>query len=190
MAGKSLNIVWLRMNDRNAFNQVSNQILTNPTYSSPSVKLETASSAIGNFLQAYRDLIWGARVLLAPAILVTLSLVIANSIGISVRERRMEFAVLKVLGFRPWQLLVLVLGEALLVGGLSGFVSAFSSYWVVNNLLGGIQFRIGFIGAFFISDHAWWWGLAIGAGTAFIGSIWPAWSARTVRVADVFAKIA
>jgi putative ABC transport system permease protein len=190
MAGRSLNIVWLRMNDRETFDKVSNQILTNPAYSSPSVKLETASSAIGNFLEAYRDLIWGARVLLAPAILATLSLVIANSISISVRERRMEFAVLKVLGFRPRQILLLVLGEALLVGGLSGFVSAFGTWWFVNDVMGGLQFRIGFIGAFFISDHAWWWGLAIGAGTAFLGSVWPAWSARTVRVADVFAKIA
>jgi len=190
MADKSLNLVWLRMNDRDTFNKVSQQILTNPEFSSPSVKLETASSAIGNFLEAYRDLIWGAKWLLAPAILFTLSLVIANSISISVRERRMEFAVLKVLGFRPWQILLMVLGEALLVGGLSGFVSAGGTYLFVNQALGGLQFRIGFFGAFLIADQAWWWGLAMGAGTAFAGSIGPAWSARTVRVADVFAKIA
>ena len=65
------------------------------------MKCETASSGIATFLEAYRDLIWGMRWLLAPAILVTLSLVISNAISISVRERRMELAVLKVLGFRP-----------------------------------------------------------------------------------------
>ena len=56
------------------------------------------------------------RWLLVPAILVTMALVIANAISISVRERRTEMAVLKVLGFHPTQILLLVLGEALLIG--------------------------------------------------------------------------
>ena len=47
-----------------------------------------------------------------------MSLVIANAISISVRERRTEMAVLKVLGF-ALQILRLVLGEALLLGVLS-----------------------------------------------------------------------
>ena len=54
----------------------------------------------------------------------SLSLVIANAISISVRERRMELAVMKVLGFRPLQILVLVLGESLLLGVTAGFVAA------------------------------------------------------------------
>jgi putative ABC transport system permease protein len=190
MANKSLNLVWLRLKDQAMFRQVSDQILTNPAYSSPSVKFETASSAIGNFLESWRDIIWGMRFLLAPAILFTLSLVIANSISISVRERRMEFAVLKVLGFRPWQILLLVLGEALLVGTLSGLASATGTMLVINQGMNGLRFPIAFFGVFLIDENAWWWGAAIGAGTAFAGSIWPAWSARTVRVADVFARIA
>ena len=76
------------------------------------------------FLDAYRDLLWGMRYLLVPAILVTLALVIANAISISVRERRMEMAVMKVLGFRPLQILLLVLGESLLIGARRGFISA------------------------------------------------------------------
>jgi putative ABC transport system permease protein len=190
MVEKSLALVWLRLSDKPTFEKVSDQVVTNPSYSAPSVKLETLSSAIGNFLEAWRDIIWGMRFLLAPAILFTLSLVIANSISISVRERRMEFAVLKVLGFRPWQILLLVLGEALLVGTLSGLVSAGGAQLAINEGLHGLRFPIAFFGVFFIDDNAWWWGVAIGAGTAFAGSVWPAWSARTVRVAEVFAKIA
>ena len=67
-------------------------------------------------LEPFRDLIWGMRWLLAPACLATILLVIANAISISVRERRLELAVLKVLGFRPYQILILVLGESLLLG--------------------------------------------------------------------------
>ncbi len=120
LADKSLNLVWLRVPDMQAFNTVQEQISQSPLYTSPAVKCETASSGIATFLEAYRDLIWGMRWLLAPAILLTLSLVIANAISISVRERRLEFAVLRVLGFRPLQVLALVVGEAVLLGAGSG----------------------------------------------------------------------
>lgn len=191
MANKSLNLVWLRMQDQPQFQQVAEQIMTNPAFKSPTaVKIETASSGIGTFLEAYRDLFWGMRWLLSPAILFTLSLVISNSISISVRERRLEFAVLKVLGFQPWQILMLVLCEALIIGTLAGVISAGGTYLLVNYVFGGLKFPIAFFPVFLISPHAWWWGLVIGAGTSFVGSIGPAWSARTVKVAEVFAKIA
>jgi putative ABC transport system permease protein len=127
--------------------------------------------------------------LLSPAILVTLSLVIANSISISVRERRMEIAVLKVLGFRPWQIVALVLGEAILIGGLSGLACTLTTYFVAN-LTGGIKFPVAFFPAFMIPAAAIWWGLAIGTGTALLGSVWPAMSAGGIRVAEVFSKVA
>ena len=174
----------------NEFSQVADQIAHSPLYSDPAVKCETASSGIASFLEAYRDLIWGMRWLLSPAILVTLSLVISNAISISVRERRLEMAVLKVLGFQPWQLLILVLGEALLIGILAGLVSAGATYFIVNNWLGGVKFPIAFFPVFFIPVDAFWWGLAIGTLTSLAGSIMPAWSARTVKVSDVFSKVA
>ena len=190
LASKSLNLVWLRMKDKQIFEQVSNQILSSSSFSSPAVKVETASSGISTFLEAYRDLIWGMRWLLAPAILVTLSLVISNAISIGVRERRMEFAVLKVLGFRPWQILLLVISEALAIGVFSGVFSAGLTYYMVNVYFGGLKFPIAFFGEFRIPWEALWWGAALGGGTAFAGSFLPAWSARTVKVSDVFAKIA
>src|SRR5690606_19061787 len=129
--------VWLRVADMEAFNKVNDQIESSPYYANPAVKCETASSGVATFLEAYRDLIWGMRWLLAPAILVTLSLVISNAISISVRERRQELAVLKVLGFRPLQILVLVLGEAVLIGGLAGLASSTLTYSVINYYFGG-----------------------------------------------------
>jgi putative ABC transport system permease protein len=130
------------------------------------------------------------RYLLSPAILITMALVISNAISISVRERRTEMAVLKVLGYQPWQIMLLVLGEAVLVGVISGFVSAGITVVVVNNILNGLKFPIAFFPAFFIPKAALWWGPVLGAGTAIAGSFLPAWSARTVKVSEVFSKIA
>ena len=159
-------------------------------FTSPAVKVETASSGVASFLDAYRDLLWGMRWLLVPAILVTMAMVISNAISISVRERRTEMAVLKVLGYGPNQILALVLGEALLIGVLSGTLSSGITYLLINNVMGGVKFPIAFFPAFFIPPDALWWGPTIGALTAFAGSVVPAWSARSVKVSEVFSKIA
>jgi len=190
MADRSLNLFWLKVPDQAAYTKIAGQILASPEYSSPAVKCETAASGIGAFLESYRDLIWGVRWMLAPAILVTLSLVIANAISISVRERRLEIAVLKVLGFRPRHILTLILGEALLIGTLAGSISAGTTYLVINHVFHGIKFPIAFFPAFLIPGQAFAWGFGIGIVTAFVGSIIPAWSARSVKVADVFSKVA
>jgi putative ABC transport system permease protein len=189
MADKTLNLVWLRVPDTEAFRQVAEQITNSPEFLTPAVKCETASSGIASFLDAYRDLLWGMRWLLVPAILVTMSLVIANAISISVRERRGEMAVLKVLGFGPNQVLILVLGEALLIGCGSGLLSTSGAFLLINKLLGGVPFPVGFFPAFKIPEAALWWGPVLGGLTAFAGSILPAWSARSVKVAEVFSKI-
>jgi putative ABC transport system permease protein len=130
------------------------------------------------------------RWLLAPAVIVTLALVISNAISISVRERRLELAVLKVLGFPPISILGMVIGEALLLGVASGLASAGMTYWLVNHWIGGLKFPIAFFPAFFIPTDALWWGVSIGGSAALAGSLLPAWSAMRVRVADVFAKVA
>ncbi len=190
MADKTLNLVWLRVPDSTAFRRVAEQIMSSSLYTSPAVKCETASSGVSSFLDAYRDLLWGMRWLLVPAILCTMALVISNAISISVRERRTEMAVLKVLGYSPNQILALVLGEALMIGCGGGLFSVAATYLVVNHLIGGIKFPIAFFPAFLIPIHALWWGPVIGGITAFAGSIVPAWSARTVKVSEVFSKLA
>lgn len=188
--GKSLNLVWIRVPNAEALRRVAEQIETSPEFRNPQVKCETQSSGIASFMEGYRDLIWGVRVLLAPAIIITLSLVISTSISIGVRERRGELAVMKVLGFPPRQLLVLVLGEAVLLGAIGGFASAALTYYLVNIAMGGLKFPIAFFSAFFIPDDALLWGLCVGGGAAFVGSFIPAWAARNVKVAEVFSKVA
>lgn len=190
MTDKSLALVFLRVPNIPTYDKVAAQISNSPEFRSPAVKCETLSSGIASFLDSYKDLLFGLRWLLVPSLLVTISLVIANAISISVRERRMEMAVLKVLGFSPNQILLLVLSEALLIGCLSGLVSAAGTWLLVNQLIGGIALPIGFFNRFFVDGAAPWWGLGIGATTALIGSVVPAWSARSVKVSEVFSKVA
>jgi putative ABC transport system permease protein len=190
MAEKSLNLVWVRVPDTNAFQKVAYQVEHSSKFTTPAVKCETASSGVASFLEPYRSLLWGVRWLFIPVVLVIMALVIAIAISIGVRERRTEIAVLKVLGFGPWQVLVLVLGEAMLIGVVGGLVSAGATWLVINQYFGGVKFPIAFFPSFTIPAQAWIWGVLIGGATAFFGSVVPAWSARSVKVAQVFSKTA
>jgi putative ABC transport system permease protein len=187
---KRLNLIWLRVKDKDAFARVQGVIESSSVFANRPVKCETASSGVAAFLDAYRDMLWGMKWLLVPAILVSMALVVANAISISVRERRTEMAVLKVLGFRPNQILRLVLGESLLVGGLSGLAAGTLTYLLINVVVGGIAFPIAFFPRFLVPFHAFFWGAALGLLSGFVGSFLPAWSARSVKVSEVFSKVA
>lgn len=189
LADKAMNLYWARFPEKEGFERYAGVVTQPGKFSSPAVKVEMASAAVSSFLDAWKDILWAMRYLMAPAIVVTMIVIVANAISIGVRERQTEMAVMKVLGFRPWQILVLILGEALLVGALSGAIAGSSGWYLVNKVLGGIALPIAFFGKFKIADAALWWGPAVGALTALFGSFLPAWSARTVKVSQVFSKI-
>jgi putative ABC transport system permease protein len=129
-------------------------------------------------------LIWGLRWLVSPAVVVTMVLVISNAISITVRERRAEIAVLKVLGFRPAQLLGIVIGEGVLIGAASGLFASTLTYLLVDwVLIGSVSLLL------YVPLHAFWWGPLLGAAAAVFGCLLPAWSATTVNVAEVFSKV-
>lgn len=190
LADRSLNLMVLKVADSKTFARLASQIENSPELSDPAVRCESMASGMSSMLEMFRDLIWAMRWMLAPACLATILLVIANAISISVRERRMEVAVLKVLGFRPYQVMILVLGESILLGAGAGLLSATLTYGLINWGLGGIAFPIGFFDRFLIPDDAFWWGPAVGGTAALLGSFFPAWSARSVKVAEVFSKVA
>jgi putative ABC transport system permease protein len=188
LADKSMNLIWVRLPNPRAFDTLSTK-LSDPGKFSPAIKMEIESSAYANFLSPYKTLVSFFRYALAPGLLIITTLVASLVIGIGVRERRTEIAVLKVLGFRPWMVLGLVLGEALLIGTLSGFMATATAYSAVN-ALGGIPLPIGFFGKFFIPENALWWGPAIGGVTSLIGSILPSATAYRIKASQVFSRVA
>jgi putative ABC transport system permease protein len=189
MADRSLNLVWLKVPNTEAFNKVSNQIVESAEFKAPAVKCETASSGIASWLDAYRSLFWAMQWLLSPIILVTLSMVIAIAISISVIQRRNEMAILKVLGFSPTHILLLVIGEAVVIGAVAGFLSSGGTYGLAR-LMGGFPFQIAFFPTIGIPWQALWWGPLIGGVTGLLGSIVPALFAQSIKVAEVFSKTA
>jgi cell division protein FtsX len=87
-----------------------------------------------------------------------MAVVISNAIGITVRERTKEIAVLKVLGFSPGQILVLILGEGLMLGICGGFFGVALPHLLVNYVFKGIRLPLGFFPIFFVPTRAYYWG--------------------------------
>jgi putative ABC transport system permease protein len=188
-ADKTLNLVWIRFPSKQAFERASVVLNDSSRFTSPGIKMETAASGISTFLEAYRDLIKALRYGSFFIVMLT-TLIFAVGIVIIVNGRRTEFAIMKVLGFPPWVIARLILGEATLVGVVSGFLCSVLSIILVNRIMGGIPFPIAFFPAFKIPSEAYLWGPLAGAFASFAGSVFPALSARRVRVTEVFSMVA
>jgi putative ABC transport system permease protein len=186
MAEKCINLIWVKLPNKEAFEQLSAMVNDTGKFNTPQVKLETESSGIGTWIESLKDILFGMKYVMSPAMVAIMCLVIANAISIGVRERRTEMAVLKVLGFQPRHVLVLVLGEAILVGLLAGEMSTLLAWFMI----GSFKLQLAFFGAFFVPAKTLLYGPLLGAVVSIAGSLGPALSAKNVKVAEVFAKVA
>jgi putative ABC transport system permease protein len=185
---KCLNLIWIRLPSKQAFELMASEVNKTGKFT-PAVKMETASAAIGTWIEPYRDLFWGMRYVLSPMLIVIMTLIIAIAVSIGVRERRTEMAVLKVIGFKPRQVLALVLGEALLIGVISGAISSFLVYVLVMYGMNGLPFKVAFFPKFMLPPSMLLWGPMIGSFASFVGSVVPAWTTHRIKAAEVFARV-
>jgi putative ABC transport system permease protein len=186
MAEKCINLIWVRLPNKQAFERLNAMVNDPGNFNTPQIKLETASSGIGSWLEPLKDIFFGMKWVMSPAMVAIMCLVIANAISIGVRERRTEMAVLKVLGFQPRHVMLMVLGEAVLVGLMAGSMSTLIAW----KLIGGFKLQLAFFGAFFVPPEALIYGPLLGAVVAVAGSLGPALAAKNVKVAEVFSKVA
>ena len=192
-ADRCLNLVWVRMPSKEAFEQLS-AIANQPgTFGSPAAKMETFSAVIGSFLEPFKDIFWGMKWVIMPAIVAIMCLVVGITITIGVRERWTEMAVLKVLGFQPWMVMAMVVAESVLIGMMGGLLSTWSVYFlpaVIRTATKAVGVRIAFFETFHAPIEVVVYGPILGLAVGVIGSALPSWSARKVKVSEVFAQVA
>ena len=194
-AARSINLVWVRLPTKAAFEQLAAVVNDPATFSSPAVKMETASAGIGSFLDAYKDIFWGMKYLIMPAIAAIMCLVVGITITIGVRERRNEMAVMKVLGFQPWQIMAMIIAEAVLIGLFGSLLSTWlvtlgpqGIEWLKNTA--GVKIQIAFFNQFRPPSELIFLGPSLGVVVGLIGSALPSRNAQKVKVSEVFAQVA
>jgi putative ABC transport system permease protein len=182
--------MWLRVDDPETGKQVAAAIEREFGKTDPSLKVETESAGVARFAGRSQSLLAIIQAVVT-ILVVDMIIILSNSISITTRERRVEMAVLKVLGFQPGHIVLLVIGEAMLVGGLSGLLGAGLTFAVSElNAQRALPVDINFLTQFPMPAAIVPWGLALGAFVGLVGSVLPALNARKVKVSDVFANLA
>jgi putative ABC transport system permease protein len=74
--------------------------------------------------------------LVSLVILAIMTLILANTIAMSVRERTHEYGVLRAVGFRPGHILGFILGESVLVSVVGGLVGVGLTLLLINGMMG------------------------------------------------------
>jgi len=191
---RTVNLVWVRLPNKKAYEELAVIVNDPKKFNNPALKLETASAGISSFLTAYKDILWGMKYLVMPAIMIIMCLVVSITITISVRERRTEMAVMKVMGFLPWHVMMMIITEAVLIGVFGGMLSTWLVYFgpetirTIQETL-GFKVQIGFFSNFKAPWEIVIYGPVLGFMVGLIGSAVPAWSSRKVKVSEVFAQV-
>jgi len=191
LADRCINLVWVRLPSKESHQRLAAEV-GRPDAFPTAVKLETFSAAIGSFLEPFKDILWGLKFIIMPSIVVIMCLVIGITITIGVRERWAEMAVMKVLGFQPWQIMSMIVSEAMLIGLYGGMLSTWSVYYLpmfiswVNKEMGG-SFK--FFDSWKSDPTILIFGPLLGIAVGVVGAALPSWNARKVKVSEVFAQV-
>ena len=119
-------------------------------------------------------------------VIVIIMVVAANTMAMTARERIVEYATLKTLGFGVMHIAATVFGESLLISGLGGVMGALLSFpaahWIETELAQ-------FFPSFTVSPLTI--GLEIGAAllVGIVAGIFPTWRGATIPVAEGLRRI-
>lgn len=180
-------LYWIRLERPDEATQVGKTIDEMFRNSSNETKTESES----NFLLGFISMLGNVRklvLLIGSAVTFAILLIVANTMAMSIRERVAEAAVMRVLGFRMRQIVILLVGESLaltLIGALIGVGGAKLLYdslrlTKVNDMVwADLRMRPETLGFCFL--------VAVLVGLAASG--WPAWRAAHVKLANALRYI-
>lgn len=123
---------------------------------------------------------------IAVFVTISLTLVAANGMAMSMRERTTEIAVLKAIGFQNAKLLAMMLGEAVIIAGFGGLLGVGAGR--------GIYALLHYVAPMIVqtSRMPWTvmaWGMAVSVGIGLASGIVPAVLAARLSVIDGLRKV-
>ncbi|MCI0337275.1 MAG: ABC transporter permease [Acidobacteria bacterium] len=124
----------------------------------------------------------------SSVIVFTILLVVANSMGMSIRERTTEIAVLKTMGFRNRLVLILLVSESLLLGLIAWLLGSVGARMLYNNL-DYTKINLFFIGRLEVTPNTVLIGFGVAMLIAFASTIVPAYRAAKMTIATALRNV-
>lgn len=148
--------------------------------------VETRTQSMKQFVLDFLAMLGNVKLILlsvSAVVIFAVQLIVANTMGMSVRERTSELAVLRTLGFRKRQVLGMLTAESLAISvsgaALGCLIAAALLALTAGRQIGGamplyIQVDVPTLGL----------ALAVSVGIGLLGTMAPAWRASRVNIAE------
>jgi putative ABC transport system permease protein len=143
-----------------------------------------------SFLGAFSAIL-SAFDIVSLVIMLIMTLILANTIAMGVRERTHEYGVLRAIGFPPRHLVGFILGEAALVGLVGGILGVGLTMLVVNGLVGpAIEENMAGLFPYFVAPiKVLALALAAATGLGVVAGLIPAIRASSLGVTDALRRL-
>jgi putative ABC transport system permease protein len=150
-------------------------------------KTETEAAFAASFISMLGN-VKGLITGIGLVVVFTITLIGANTMAMSARERFTEVAVMKALGFKPNMILTLMLSESVLIALLGGVLAAVLAK-VIFQFVGLGDVLALFLQNFRISSGTIALALAASALIGLVSGGIPAWNAARIRIVDGLRRV-
>lgn len=143
-----------------------------------------------SFLGGFSALL-SAFELISYAILLIMTLILANSVAMNVRERTHEYGVLRAVGFRPIHVGGFIIGESIFIAGLGGLAGVGLTALLINGMLGPAleENMAGMFPYFRAPGSVLGVAFAAAIGLGIVAALIPASRASRLRVTEALRRI-
>jgi len=183
-------LIWVRVERAGDVPSVMRAIDDITHYTDSPTTTQTEKSFFASFVGSLQSFM---TILLAVTGLVALCIVFiaANTASLSIRERAVEIAMLKALGFRRPRLFGLLLAETVLLAGLSGVAGVGLAVAITRALhaTAGRVRGLGVLGGFVVSGEVIVEGLVLALVVGLVSGAIPAWGAARRPVAETMRGV-
>ncbi len=188
LGGRSgkVNLFWLRLDEPTSVLPVMQAVESHFANEVQEVAIESESAML-NHLASFTAAIKLIIQIVSSAVLFTILIVTANTIALSMRERKKEIAVMKAIGFPQRSVISMVVAESILMALIGGSIGTFAAYslftWSSFSLSMGLSLD------FYITWRSILTGYLIALAIGISGGLLPAYRAARVNVVKALSSL-
>ena len=178
---------WIKARTAEDIPRITEQVDALFQNSTAPTKTETEKA----FILGFVEMMGNVQFLITSIVLVVIFavvLVAANTMAMSIRERIREIGILKALGFRRIQILLLLMGEAILLTGSASLLGSFAAR-MFYSAVDMAETTGGMLQRFHVTSGTLILCAAIGLAVGILSAGVPAWNASQRPVVDALRRV-